>query len=68
MRFERGGSVVKVCCYLEESEALEEECIITKNVCVVQSMQQEAKRIEHVETYVHVHNCEERMILQIVSL
>jgi hypothetical protein len=29
-------------------------------VCVVQSMQEEDKRIKHVETYMHVYKCEEK--------
>jgi hypothetical protein len=59
-----GISVVDVFCkkarYPEEGEALEEESAKTKNVCVVQSMQEEAKKIEHVETYMHVCKCEEK--------
>jgi hypothetical protein len=29
-------------------------------MCVLQSMQEEAKRIEHVKTYIHVYKCEEK--------
>ena len=33
-KFSKGVSVVEVLCYPETGEALEEECMITKNVCV----------------------------------
>ena len=33
-KFSKGVSVVEVLCYPEKGEALEEECMITKNVCV----------------------------------
>ena len=33
-KFSKGVSIVEVLCYLEKGEALEEECMITKNVCV----------------------------------
>jgi hypothetical protein len=39
-------SIVDRFCYLEEGEALEEESAKYENVCVVQSMQEEAKKIE----------------------
>ena len=33
-KFWKGISVVEVLCYPEKGEALEEECMINKNVCV----------------------------------
>ena len=63
----KGSLVVEVLCYPREGEALEEDCIKTKNV-FVQSMQQEAKRIEHIETYMHIDKVRRRMKLQIASL
>ena len=39
-------SIVDVFFFPEEGEALEEESAKYENVCVVQSMQEEAKKIE----------------------
>jgi hypothetical protein len=39
-------SIVDRFCYQEEGEVLEEESAKYENVCVVKSMQEEAKKIE----------------------
>jgi hypothetical protein len=46
-------SIVDVFCYPEEGEALEEESTKFENVCIVHSMQEEAKKIEHVDSYMN---------------
>jgi hypothetical protein len=53
-------SIVDVFFYPEEGEALEEESAKFENVFVVQSMQEEAKKIEHVESYMDACKCEEK--------
>jgi hypothetical protein len=53
-------SVVDVFCYREEGEALEEESAKFENVCVVQSMQEEAKKIENADSYMNACQCKEK--------
>ena len=53
-------SIVDVCRYWEEGEALEEESAKFKNLCVVQSMQEEAKKIENVYSYMNACKCKEK--------
>ena len=53
-------SIVHVFCYREEGEALEEESTKFKNLCVVQSMQEEAKKIENVDSYMNACKCKEK--------
>ena len=53
-------SIVHVFCYREEGEALEEESAKFKNLCVVQSMQEEAKKIENVDSYMNACKCKEK--------
>ena len=53
-------SIVHIFCYREEGEALEEESTKFKNLCVVQSMQEEAKKIENVDSYMNACKCEEK--------
>jgi hypothetical protein len=54
-------SIVDVFFYPEEGEALEEESAKFENVCVVQSMQEEAKKIDHVNSYMNACKCEEKI-------
>jgi hypothetical protein len=53
-------SIVDVFCYPEDGEALEEESTKFENVCIVHSMEEEAKRIEHVDSYMNACKCEEK--------
>jgi hypothetical protein len=53
-------SIVDVFFFPEEGEALEEESAKFENVFVVQSMQEEAKKIEHVESYMNACKSEEK--------
>jgi len=47
-------------CYPKQGEALEQECIKLKDLCVDQRMQEEDKMIKHVETCMHACKCEEK--------
>ena len=53
-------SIVDRFCYPEEGEALEEESAKFENVCVVQSMQEEAKKIENADSYMNACQCKEK--------
>jgi hypothetical protein len=53
-------SIVHVFCYREEGEALEEESAKFENLCVFQSMQEEAKKIENVDSYMNACKCKEK--------
>jgi hypothetical protein len=47
-------------CYPEEGESLEVESAKLENVCVVQSMKEETKKIDHVDSYMNACKCEEK--------
>lgn len=47
-------------CYPEEGEALEEDSTKFENVCIIHSMHEDPKKIEHVDSYMNACKCEEK--------